>query len=137
MYFAFLVCPIGNFYNFLLGPPIMVVFVYISVFVFIYFAIKIYPSSIHFWIKNAILMTARAKWIKMLNVRVISFSSNSKTVHTYLAKCAKHWSIEPRSGCFSNIPNPSVIWSQIKQNWLTVKAIFIIFYHFFLLFSYI
>ena len=73
---------------------------------------------------------------KMLNVRVISFSSNSKTVRSFIAKCAKNRSIEPRSGRFRNIPNPSIIQSQIKQNWLTVKAIFIIFYHFFLLFSY-
>ena len=32
----------------------MVVFVYISVFVFISFAIKIYPSSVHFWILRKI-----------------------------------------------------------------------------------
>ena len=103
--------------------------------VFISFAIKIYPSSVHFWIwKIAMSMTARAKWIKMLNERVISFSSNLKTVRTLFVKCAKHRSIDPRSGCFSNIPNPSVIQSQIKQKQLSVKAIFIIFYHFFCFF---
>ena len=116
-------------------PPIMVVFVYISVFVFISFAIKIYPSSVHFWIRKiAMSMTARVKWIKMLNERIISFSSYSKTVHTFFVKFAKHRSIEPRSGHFSNIPNSSIIRSQIKQNRLTVKAIFIIFYHFFCFF---
>ena len=133
LYFAFLVCPIGT--DSCRSQCLQAIFT--TVFVFISFAIKIYPSSVHFRIRKiAMLMTARAKWIKMLNARVISFSSNSKTVHTFFVKCAKHRSIEPRSGHFSNIPNSSVIQSQIKQNRLTVKAIFIIFYHFFLLFSY-
>ena len=85
-------------------------------------------------------MTARAKWIKMLNVRVISFSSNSKTVCTYFAKCAKHRLIEPRSGCFSNIPNPSVIRSRIKQNrWqsLSLSITFFVFLITFFLVSFI
>ena len=139
MYFTFLVCPMQflQFSSWTNIPPIMVVFVYISVFVFISFAIKIYPSSVHFWVwKIAMSMTARVKWITMLNESIISFSSNSKTVNTFFVKCATHRWIEPRSGHFSIIPNSSVIRSQIKQNRLTVKAIFIIFYHFFLLFSY-
>ena len=119
-------------------PPIMIVLC-LHFSLCVYFLCNQNLSIFHTLLntKNCQGDDRKSEMDKILNERIISFSSNSKTVHTFFVKCAKHRSIEPSSGHFSNIPNSIVSRSQIKQNRLTVKAIFIIFYHFFLLFSYL